>query len=254
MSNVLTIIRKNENNFALYGLVKSLDAECGNCAPITPLQCISGCQVYKLKNELRLLRKTMSNPDYTKNLFNALKNKTRLCILEAIVDGRCTVLQLQEFLRRTGQSQSQDTIIEDHLRPLMAVGLVSEERDEYYASSFGSRLTKLLGGFPELAAKLPAKSGCYEEALLQSLLSGSKTFEEIEAVIAPNIVSRILKRLRSAGLLEASSDRECVFFFKSKRDPKKEIFTAMNVKFTMRLLMKEFPLVNLQGKQGCLRE
>jgi len=225
MSNILTIIRKNESNPTLYEMVKLLAAECRNCAPITPMQCISGCKVYKLKNELRRLSGTMDNPNYIKDLFNVLKNETRLLILQAIVNGRYSVSQLQQELKRTGCSYSQVTISE-YLSPLMAVGLASEARDEYYASSFGSRLTELLGCFPEFAQKIPANSECYEETLLQSLLLGPKTFEAIEAVIAPKIVSRTLKRLRSTGLVKTSRERSYIFFYKSKRDPNKEPLTV----------------------------
>jgi len=192
----------------------------------------------------------MSNPDYTKNLFNALKNETRLYILQRIVNGRYSVTQLQEDLRRSGHKHTQATISEDHLLPLIAVGLASEERDEYYTSSFGSRLTKLLGCFPELAAKLPANSGCYEETLLQSLLTGPKTFEEIEALVAPNIVSRMLKRLRSAGLVESSRNRDYIFFFKSKRDPDKETLTAAEQKIYDAVVLEGISAGKLAEKTG----
>ena len=82
----------------------------------------------------------------------------------------------------------------------MAVGLVTEARDEYYATMFGTRLTKMLGCFPEIAEKLPAHSECYEETILPFLLAGPKTFEEIEAILPPQTVSRTLKRLNSARL------------------------------------------------------
>jgi len=226
VGNVLAPIRKTENNHDLVGMLKTLDAECRNCAPITPLECINGCQVYKLKNELRKLRETMDNPNYIKELFNVLKNETRLHILQAIVNGRYSVSQLQQELKKTGHSHSQETINEEYLRPLMAVGLATEARDEYYATTFGGRLTELLESFPEFAEMLPAHSECYEEILLQSLLSGPKTFEEIEALISPKIASRILKRLRSVGLIETPEERDYIFFFKSKRDPNKETFTA----------------------------
>jgi len=167
----------------------------------------------------------MDNPNYIKELFNVLKNETRLHILQAIVNGRYSVSQLQQELKKTGHSHSQDTINEEYLRPLMAVGLATEMRDEYYATTFGGRLTELLENFPEFAEMLPAHSECYEEILLQSLLSGPKTFEEIEALISPKIASRILKRLRSAGLIETPEERDYIFFFKSKRDPNKEIFS-----------------------------
>ena len=73
MGNVLIPTRKNENSRDLVGMLKTLNSECRNCAPITPLQCINRCQVYKLKNELRKLRETMDTPNYIKELFNVLK-------------------------------------------------------------------------------------------------------------------------------------------------------------------------------------
>ena len=167
----------------------------------------------------------MDNPNYLKELFNVLKNETRLHILQAIVNGRYSVSQLQQELKKTGHIHSQDTINEEYLQPLMAVGLATEVRDEYYATTFGGRLTELLEDFPEFAEMLPAHSECYEEILLQSLLAGPKTFEDIEALISPKIASRILKRLRSVGLIETPEERDYIFFFKSKRDPDKETFT-----------------------------
>ena len=150
MGNVLYTTRNSENNRDLSGMLKSLDAECRNCAPTSPLECITRCQVYKLKNELRKLRETMDNPNYIKELFNVLKNETRLHILKAIVNGRYSVSQLQQELKKTGHIHSQDTINEEYLQPLMAVGLATESRDEYYATTFGGRLTELLGAFPNL--------------------------------------------------------------------------------------------------------
>ena len=105
MGNVLTPTRKVETSTQdLSGMLKTLDAECRNCAPISPLECINRCQVYKLKNELRKLRETMDNPNYIKELFNVLKNETRLHILQAIVNGRYSVSQLQQELKKTGHS------------------------------------------------------------------------------------------------------------------------------------------------------
>ena len=224
MGNVLITIRNSEHK-DLAGMLSQLDAECRNCAPTSPLECITRCQVYKLKNELRTLRETMDNPNYIKELFNVLKNQTRLHILNAIVNGRYSVSQLQQELKKTGHMHSQDTINEEYLQPLMAVGLATESRDEYYATTFGGRLTETLGAFPEFAEMLPAHSECYEETLLRALLLGPKTFEEIESLISSKIASRILKRLRSVGLIETPEDRDYIFFFKSKRDPEKEDFS-----------------------------
>ena len=225
MGNVLSSIRNSENKKDLSGMLSSLDTECRNCAPTSPLECITRCQVYKLKNELRKLRETMDNPNYIKELFNVLKNKTRLHILNAIVNGRYSVNQIQQELKKTGHTHSQDTINEEYLQPLMAVGLATESQDEYYATTFGGRLTHLIKSFPEFAEMLPAHSECYEETLLRALLTGPKTFEQIESLISSKIASRILKRLRSVGLIETPEDRDYIFFFKSKRDPERETFT-----------------------------
>jgi predicted transcriptional regulator len=198
-------------------MLRTLDAECRECAPMSPLKCITRCNVWKLKNELRRLRETMENPNFIKDLFNVLKNETRLRILNTIAKGRYSVNQLQHELKKAGYTHSQDTINEEYLRPLVQVGLATETRDEYYATMFGGRLTEKIEDFPEFVNVLPAHSECYEETLLSELLIGPKTFQEVEALI-----SRVLKRLKTSRLIETPEERDYVFFFRSKRDPKKE--------------------------------
>jgi DNA-binding HxlR family transcriptional regulator len=117
------------------------------------------------------------------------------------------------------------------MRPLLQVGLAGEAReDEYYATTFGGRLTEVLSDFPEYVNVLPAHSECYEETLLRALLQGPKTFEDIQALISPKITSRILKRLREVGLIQTPEERDYIFFFKSKRDPSKETFAPTEKK------------------------
>jgi len=226
MGDVMFTSRSAERNRDLAELLRTLDAECRNCAPLTPLRCITRCNIWKLKNELRQLRETMDNPNFIKDLFNVLKNETRLHILSAIVNGRYSVSQLQQELKKAGRSHSQDTIDEEYLRPLMEVGLAAEAQDQYYATMFGGRLTELLESFPEFVNVLPAHSECYEETLLSALLSGPKTFQDVEALISPKIAPRILKRLKTANLIETPEERDYVFFFQSKRDPNKETFSS----------------------------
>jgi DNA-binding HxlR family transcriptional regulator len=217
--------RNGEKNHDLSEMLKTLDEECRKCAPLTPLECITNCNVWKLKNELRRLRETMNKPNFVKDLFNVLKNNRRLYILRTITKGRHSVGKLQEELKKAGYLHSQKTISEEYLRPLLDVGLVSEAHEQYYATTFGDRLTELLGSFPEFVEILPSHSECYEEALLNALLTGPKTFEEIEAFISPKVASRILKRLKTVGLIETPEERDYVFFFRSKRDPSKEVFS-----------------------------
>lgn len=126
MSNVLSLTRRTENDHDLSGASKSLDAECKNCTPITPMDCVSRCKIYRLKNELRMLSVTMNNPNYINELFNVLKNGTRLNILQTITRGRYSVNKLQQELKKTGHRHSRENISKEYLRPLIAVGLVTE--------------------------------------------------------------------------------------------------------------------------------
>ena len=225
-------------------MLKALDAECRNCSPLNPLECVTRCKTWKLKNELRRLRETMDNPDFIKDLFNVLKNETRLHILNAIVKGRYSVSQLQQELKKAGYCHSQETIAEEYVRPLMDVGLAAENRDEYYATIFGGRLNEVLEGFPEFGNVLPAHSECYEETLLSALLTGPKTFQEVEELISPKVASRVLKRLKTGELIETPEERDYVFFFRSKRDPNKETFFV-----TERVVYDSLPEEGISAKK-----
>ena len=217
--------KKGENSQDLVEMLKDLGARCRECAPVNPLECVTRCRLWKLKNELRQLRETMDDPNFIKELFNVLKNSTRLQILKTIVKGKHSVSSLQDELKKAGYSHSCDTISHEYLQPLMQVGLAAETQEQYYATTFGGRLTEALDDFPDFVNDLPAHSECYEETLLDAMLSGPKKFEDLAAFVSPKIASRILKRLKTSGLTETSEERDYVFFFRSKRDPTKETFS-----------------------------
>ena len=236
--------QNDEKKQDLSEMLRTLDAECRNCAPLNPLECVTRCKVWKLKNELRKLRETMDNPNFMKDLFNVLKNETRLHILNAIVKVRYSVSQLQKKLKKAGHCHSQETITEEYVRPLMNVGLAAETRDEYYATIFGGKLSQVLEGFPEFVEVLPAHSECYEETLLRALLAGPKTFQEVEELISPKVASRVLKRLRTGELVRTPEERDYVFFFRSKRDPNKETFFV-----TERVVYDSLPEEGISAKK-----
>jgi predicted transcriptional regulator len=217
--------KNGESNQDLVEMLKDLGARCRECAPINPLECVTHCSLWKLKNELRQLRDTMDDPNFIKELFNVLKNSTRLQILKTIVKGKHSVSRLQDELKKAGFSHSCDTISQEYLQPLMQVGLAAEAQEQYYATTFGGRLTEALDDFSDFVNDLPAHSECYEETLLDAMLSEPKKFEDLAAFISPKIASRILKRLKTSGLIEAPEERDYVFFFRSKRDPIKETFS-----------------------------
>jgi hypothetical protein len=126
-----------EKNRDFVKTLRILEEEYQQCAPLTPLECISRCNIWKLKNELRRLHETMENPNFMKDLLNALKNDTRLQILKKIVRVRYSVRKHQQELKKTGHSHSQYTIAEEYLRPLVEVGLAAETQDQYQRLAAG---------------------------------------------------------------------------------------------------------------------
>ncbi|MGA3289558.1 MAG: hypothetical protein ABSD42_04895 [Candidatus Bathyarchaeia archaeon] len=228
--NVLATARSVEKNHDFPAMLRILDEECRKCTPLTPLECISRCKTWKLKNELRRLHKTMENPDFMKDLMNVLKSDTRLHIFMTIAKGRYSLRKLQQELRKAGHSYSKDTIVKEYLRPLIEVGLVVEAQDRYYATTFGGRLTQLVEGSVNIVNFLPVHSECYEETVLKALLSGPKTFEGMSGLVSQKIVSRILRRLKKVDLVETPRERAYIFFFRSKRDSAKETLSSTESK------------------------
>jgi predicted transcriptional regulator len=228
--NLLATSRSVERNRDFPAMLRILDKKCRTCTPLTPLECISRCKTWKLKNELRRLHKTMENPDFMKDLMNTLKSDTRLQILMAIAKGHYSIRKLQQELKKAGHSYSQDTIAKEYLHPLMEVGLAVEAQDRYYATTFGSSLTKLIESSANIVNLLPAHSECHEETVLKALLSGPKTFEDINGLVSQKLVSRILRRLKKVGLAETPRERAYIFFFRSKRDLAKETVSSIESK------------------------
>jgi predicted transcriptional regulator len=223
---MMTVRGATKRERDLAEMLSNLDAKCRNCAPLNPLVCVTRCNIWKMKNELRRLRETMDDPDFMKKLFNVLKNQTRLQVLKAITRERHSIGGIQQELKSTGYLHSQETIKDGYLQPLLEVGLAYEIQDRYFATVFGGKLNEVLKDFPEFVNVLPRHSECYEETLLNSLLPEPKTFEDVTTLIAPKIASRTLKRLKDMDLITTPEDREHVFFFKSRRDPAKETFSS----------------------------
>ncbi len=248
--NVLAIARSMEKNRDFAVMLRILEDECRKCNPLTPLECISRCKTWKMKNELRRLHKTMENPDFMKDLMNVLKNDTRIQILMTIAKGHYSVHKLQQELRKMGHSRSQDTIVEEYLRPLLEVGLAVEAQDRYCATTFGGRLTELIEGSANIVNLLPAHSECNEETVLKALLSGPKTFEDMNGLVSKKIVSRILRRLKKVGLVETPKERAYIFFFRSKRDPAKETFSSTKRKVYKNIFDEGISAQKLAEKTG----
>lgn len=214
---------KEQTGMAL--LLKSSEENCRNCHPLTPLTCASTCEVWKLKNEFRKLYHKMKAPNYMTELLNTLKNRRRLQILEIISKGQHSAEKIQRKLKALGHFHSQGTIRQEYVDPLIKVGLAEESQNKYWATLFGCKLNELVKDSISLENVLPPHSEGYEEKVLLTLLEAPKTYEQLESLIPAKSVTRVLNRLQKAGLVETAKENDYIYYFKTKRDPRKAKFS-----------------------------
>ena len=214
-----TLFKNADKQTSFADLIGEVEENCRKCSSLTPITCLAGCRTWKLKNQFRNLYKVAKDPGFMNRLLNTLKNKRRLQLFEIIAKGRCSTARLQHELKTLGFTQTQQTIVEEYVNPLIKVGLIQEDQNAYCTTMFGCRLSELTKGFNDLGNLLPPHSECYEEATLDVLTGGPKTREELQRTLPENSVTRILSRLQEAKLVEKSLERDHTFFFTTKRDP-----------------------------------
>jgi len=195
---------------------------CEYCRPLTPITCVTRCNIWKLKNELRNLHIKIENPDYMAKLLNTLKNRRRLKILEILLNKQYEATRLQQELKNLGYRHSHRTIIGEYISPLIEVGLVEENHNKYHTTLFGCKLNELAKDLSTIGEFLPPHSGCYEEKAIEALYESPKTYEELKSLIPAESLSRILKRLQDVNLTTKDNENSYIFYFKTKRNPRQE--------------------------------
>lgn len=199
--------------------LEKLDEKCRGCRPLTPMECVEGCDVWRFKNELKRLYGVISQEGFQNKLLNALKNKSRLEVLGMLTTSRFSVSSLQKELREHGYVHSQKTIVNEYIQPLAVTGLILSNSGCYRATMFGSEIYRLFSGFHDIGEVLSPHSRCYEEEILQVLFEKPRTFEELKSRIQIKSLPRALERLQRANLIAKQDENNYIFYFKTKRDP-----------------------------------
>jgi len=205
--------------------LRELEQKCRQCHPLSPLVCVTNCDTWKLKNEYRKSFEKMKAPDFKLDLLNTLKNRRRIQILGTVLKCRYRLDRLQHEMRRLGYRHSQETLLKEYLAPLMNTGLIQEEQEQYYATTFGSQIYGIIESLSEFECVLPPHSECHEEQVLHALARGPKSLAELQTEIPFKSIGRVLRRLQEAGLVETEPEKDYVFFFKTQRDPNKEVLS-----------------------------
>ena len=237
-------LQETEEKTSLADTVKEWEETCKNCNPLTIITCLTGCKIWKLKNEFRKLYKKMKNHNFMIKLLNTLKNDRRLQILEIISEWCYSIARLQQELKKRGYYHSQQTIAEEYLTPLIEVGLAGEDQNRYYATVFGCRLNELIKDFSDVENVLPPHSECYEEKALGMLLDKPKTYEDLESMIPAKSVARILNRLQKAKLVETAKENDYIFYFQTKRDSNSVDFSP-----TERRIYENIPIKGISARK-----
>jgi predicted transcriptional regulator len=244
---------------SLLEVLEHAEKYCENCETVSPMICVECCDVWKVKNEILEIRRIVNQKDHAIRLLNVLKNERRLKILNALMERPRGLKELQEYLKKTGHQHSRSTIVNAYVKPLLDTGLIKRERARYRLTFYGKSFHGILKGF-FLRELLPVHSCCYEEVVLRELKAKPKTFNELEALVPPKSLSRVLTRLRKRRLITKNPSSEYVFYHKIKGQPKiklspteKRIFKAIpKAGISARDLSKEVG-INLRRTYKYLR-
>jgi len=158
--------------------------------------------------------------DHVHNLLNAVKNERRQKVVEALSERPRSIKGLQEYLKSKGYYHSQHTIASEYVKPLAKAGLVKKDGHKHRLTLYGQKFRNVMNKF-NIGNPLPPHSSCHEEMLLKKLKDGPKSYADLVESVTQKSLSRSLKRLRENGLVTKSKSPNYVFYFRTKKAPKK---------------------------------
>jgi len=208
------------NSAELAEIIKQADDVCQYCEPISPMICIERCEIWRTKNEFLEMNGMLCADDHVHNLLNAVKNDRRQKVIEALSERRRSIKGLQEYLKSKGYYHSQHTIASEYVEPLVNAGLVKRDGNKYRLTLYGQKFRDVLNRF-NVGNSLPSNSRCYEEIVLKKLKDGPKSYADLVESVTQKSLSRSLKRLTENGLVTKSKSPDYVFYFRTKKVPKK---------------------------------
>ncbi len=208
------------NSAELVEILKQADSICRYCGPISPLICVERCEIWRAKNEFLEMNGMLCADDHVHGLLNAVKNDRRQKVIEALSERPRGIKGLQEYLKSEGYYHSQHTIDSEYVEPLMKAGIVKRDNTKYRLTLYGQKFRDILNRF-NFENSLPPHSRCYEEIVLKKLKDGPKTYANLVDLLTQRSLSRSLKRLIENGLVTKSKIPDYVFYFKTKKVPKK---------------------------------
>jgi predicted transcriptional regulator len=215
------LLKATDNAATLVETLRQVDSICQHCEPASPMVCAERCEIWKAKNELLEMNGTLCADNYFRGLLNAVKNDRRREVIDALSEWPHSIEDLQEYLRDKGYYHSRRTIANSYVEPLLESGLVRKDSNKYRLTLYGRKFRDVLSKF-DVEDSLPSHSRCYEEILLRKLKHGPKTYEDLVGPVPQNTLSRTIQRLMEEGLVIKTKSSDYVFYFRTKKAPKKK--------------------------------
>ena len=215
------LLKATDNAATLVETLRQVDNICQHCESASPMVCAERCEIWKTKNELLEMNGTLCADNYFRGLLNAMKNDRRREVIDALSERRHSIEDLQEYLRDKGYYHSRRTIGNSYVEPLLEAGLVRKDSNKYRLTLYGRKFRDVLSKF-DVEDSLPSHSRCYEEILLRKLKDGPKTYEDLVGPVPQNSLSRTIQRLMEEGLVVKTKSSDYVFYFRTKKAPKKK--------------------------------
>ena len=215
------LLKATDNAATLVETLRQVDNICQHCESASPMVCAERCEIWKTKNELLEMNGTLCADNYFRGLLNAMKNDRRREVIDALSERRHSIEDLQEYLRDKGYYHSRRTIANSYVEPLLEAGLVRKDSNKYRLTLYGRKFRDVLSKF-DVEDSLPSHSRCYEEILLRKLKDGPKTYEDLVGPVPQNSLSRTIQRLMEEGLVVKTKSSDYVFYFRTKKAPKKK--------------------------------
>lgn len=201
-------------------LSRAIVEVCDVCRPSNPVICVDLCPIWKLKREFNETYTAPVKPGLT-DILKTAKNSQRLKILAATLEAPSALEDLRDALKAMGYPHSLTTLKTTYIQPLVDVGLLAMEGDQYKITPSGENAYNLLTD--SKTATLPIDVKGYDEKILVGLLAQPKSFDELAGVVPRASLQRSLKKLQSRDLIVKSDFSGHIYYFKTKRRPTRKL-------------------------------
>jgi predicted transcriptional regulator len=194
---------------------------CEECQPSSPIFCMELCQIWQFKNKFHDVFQALSKRPCLAEALQPLKNKTRLKIMELLIQQSRSATILKDDLKKQGYTLSLSRLRKHHLPALFSAHLIHQKTAHLAATEMGLRIYNLLTKSD--FSKFAYQTDTTDENIFELLLSGEKTFDELAEKIPRKALQRGLDKLKRKKMVEKPRFTGRVFYYRAKRRPTRKL-------------------------------